>query len=95
MKSIHIWGQNGDEYEEVTKKTITLSVGDKLMLWPEIDAHDEATCQECTWKSSAPDYVSVDEDGYVEVLKKGKTVTITCTVADGSGKSATVRISVK
>lgn len=95
VKSIHIWGQNGDEYEEVTKKTITLSVGDKLMLWPEIDAHDEATCQECTWKSSAPDYVSVDEDGDVEVLKKGKTVTITCTVADGSGKSATVRISVK
>lgn len=95
VKSIHIWGQNGDEYEEVTKKTITLSVGDKLMLWPEIDAHDEATCQECTWKSSAPDYVAVDEDGYVEVLKKGKTVTITCTVADGSGKSATVRISVK
>lgn len=94
-KGVEIWLKNGDDRTEVTKKTITLSVGDKLMLWPEIDAHDEATCQECTWKSSAPDYVSVDEDGYVEVLKKGKTVTITCTVADGSGKSATVRISVK
>lgn len=94
-KGVEIWLENGGDRTEVTKKTITASVGDKLMLWPEIDAHDEATCQECTWKSSAPDYVSVDEDGYVEVLKKGKTVTITCTVADGSGKSATVRISVK
>ena len=95
VKSIHIWGQNGDEYEEVTKKTITLSVGDKLMLSPEIDAHDEATCQECTWKSSAPDYVAVDEYGEVTALKKGKTVTITCTAADGSGKNAIVKISVK
>ena len=94
-KGVEIWLENGDDRTEVTKKTITLSVGDKLMLWPEIDAHDEATCQECTWKSSAPDYVAVDEYGEVTALKKGKTVTITCTAADGSGKNAIVKISVK
>jgi len=45
-----------------------------------------------TWKSSNSAYVSVDEEGYVTVLQSGKTVTITCTAADGSGKTATVKI---
>ena len=94
-KGVEIWLENGGDRTEVTKKTITASVGDELSLRGEVIPYDEATCRDCTWKSSAPDYVSVDEDGDVEVLKKGKTVTITCTVADGSGKSATVRISVK
>lgn len=94
-KGVEIWLENGDDWTEVTKKTITASVGDELSLRGEVIPYDEATCRDCTWKSSAPDYVAVDEYGEVTALKKGKTVTITCTAADGSGKNAIVKISVK
>lgn len=94
-KGVEIWLKNGDDRTEVTKKTITASVGDELSLRGEVIPYDEATCRDCTWKSSAPDYVAVDEYGEVTALKKGKTVTITCTAADGSGKNAIVKISVK
>ena len=50
--------------------------------------------QEVTWKSSSASVATVDADGVVTALKPG-TVTITATAADGSGKKATAKFTVK
>ena len=47
-----------------------------------------------TWQSSNEDSVYVDDSGTVTALQTGKVVTVTCKAADGSGKSATVKIKV-
>ena len=47
-----------------------------------------------TWQSSNEDFVYVDDSGTVTALQTGKVVTVTCKAADGSGKSATVKIKV-
>lgn len=46
-----------------------------------------------TWKSSNTKIATIDENGNVEALKTGK-VTITATATDGSGKKATVTLTV-
>lgn len=46
-----------------------------------------------TWKSSNTKIATIDENGKVEALKTGK-VTITATATDGSGKKATVTLTV-
>ena len=55
--------------------------------WP--DAADEAVI----WRSSAPLVATVDADGLVKALKVGTTI-ISATAADGSGKSASVKVNV-
>ena len=77
--------------EKVTGKTITASVWEQVELMVYRDPA-ENTCMDVTWKSSDPSAASVDEYGTVTVHKAGKTVTITATMADGSGKKATVKI---
>ena len=52
----------------------------------------EGAAQEVTWKSSNVKYATVSPDGLVTALVPGKTVTITATAADGTNKSATVKI---
>ena len=47
---------------------------------------------EYTWKSSDTKYATVNADGVVKAVKAGKTVSISCLAADGSGKSAVVKI---
>ena len=49
---------------------------------------------EYTWTSSDAKSATVNEDGEVTGLVAGKTVTITCTAADGSGKKATVKFKI-
>ena len=78
-------------------KTITLYMSsdpedarNTLDLDAENDPADSA--QEWTWKSSAAQYADVDEEGVVTALTPGKTVTITATANDGTGKKATVKI---
>lgn len=78
-------------------KTITLYMSsdpedarNTLDLDAENDPADSA--QEWTWKSSAVQYADVDEEGVVTALTPGKTVTITATANDGTGKKATVKI---
>lgn len=46
-----------------------------------------------TWKSSNAKIATIDENGNVEALKTGK-VTITATATDGSGKKASVTLTV-
>ncbi|MGL4484072.1 MAG: Ig-like domain-containing protein, partial [Anaerovoracaceae bacterium] len=51
-----------------------------------------------TWKSSNIKYATVTAAGKVTIKKnaiKGKTVSITCTAKDGSGKKATCKIKIK
>ena len=50
--------------------------------------------QRVKWKSSSTRTATVDENGMVTFLKSG-TVTITATAADGSGKSASFRLTYK
>ena len=75
----------------VTGETITADVGQVVWLYTSVEPYGKA-CQEVNWKSSNPGVASVDEDGKITIHKAGKTVTITATAADGSGKKATVKI---
>ena len=52
-----------------------------------------ATNKKVTWKSSNTKIATVDSNGKVTAKAAG-TATITCTAADGSGKSATCKITV-
>jgi len=83
-----------EEEEIVSGKSTALQkvVGDVFRVTAVNDADPDLAAGKYTWKSSASAYVDVDENGYVTVLQPGKTVTITCTAADGSGKTATVKI---
>ena len=49
---------------------------------------------EIRWSSSAPKVAAVDQNGAVTALSKG-TATITAAVNDGSGKKASVKLTVK
>ena len=80
--------------EDVSGKTIEMLAGDSLQLTAvsmPLDAY-----QDWTWKSSSEKQAQVDEDGVVTAADDtaGKTVTITCTAADGSGKKQTVKIKI-
>lgn len=54
---------------------------------------DVAGGDSVTWKSSNTKIATIDENGKVEALKTGK-VTITATATDGSGKKASVKLTV-
>lgn len=80
--------------EDVSGKTIEMLAGDSLSLTAvsmPLDAY-----QDWTWKSSSDKQAWVDEDGVVTAADDaaGKTVTITCTAADGTGKKQTVKIRI-
>ena len=53
-----------------------------------------ADIKDVTWKSSNTKVATVDSNGKVCGIKKG-TVTITATAKDGSGKKATMKVTVK
>lgn len=53
-----------------------------------------ATNSSVKWVSSSPDVATVDDNGNVTALKAGST-TITCTAVDGSGVSASCKVTVK
>ena len=77
--------------DDVTGKTLTMRAGETLTLTGK-NLPDRAG-QAWIWSSSSPENVSVEE-GIVTAHKAGKTVNIVCTAADGSGKKATVIITV-
>ena len=80
-----------DAYD-LTGKTLEVFAATQIQL--EAKSQPENGAQKYTWKSSNEKYVTVDENGLVTLRDGlGKTVTITATAADGSGKKATMKIT--
>ena len=79
---------SADGYEKIPT---TLAVGETLKL---VASCNEGAANQYTWKSNNK-YVTV-KDGTVaaDAVAVGKRVTITCTAADGTGKSASVKIKI-
>ena len=84
--------QTADGWEAVTGKTVEVKAGESLQLRSVLEPDGCFTA--VTWKSSNDGYAEVSEDGLVTAVTAGKTATITCTAADGSGKKAIVKIKV-
>ena len=73
-------------------KDVSFNVGDTCQLFWQISPSN-ATNTALTFKSSNEKVATVNDSGLLTGLKKG-SCTITATAADGSGKKATVKISV-
>lgn len=87
-------------YPATTKVTISAKDG-KLPASISVDTTLELTASSLpagtkgtyTWKSSNTKVATVDENGVVTALKTG-TVKITCTAADGTNKSASIKVKI-
>ena len=69
----------------------SLAVGNSLAL--EVISHPENAARAYTWKTSNSKVATVNEEGVVTGLKAGR-VKITCTAADGTGKSISITLKV-
>lgn len=82
--------------QPITKVTVTgdkqVNVGSTLQLDVSYEPAN-ATFQAVKWACDPASVASVDEYGLLTALKKG-SVTVTATAADGSGRSATYRVTV-
>ena len=78
---------------DVTGQTVPVDMyaQNTLQLSPRMQPADALNA--VTWKSSSSTVATVDQNGLV-TLKKPGTVTITATAKDGSGKTASVKLSV-
>lgn len=72
-------------------KSLKLAVGDQYTLYPRVN--EDALDKSIHWKSSNGKVASVDEAGTITAHKKGKA-KITAVAGDGSGKKATVTVTV-
>lgn len=70
----------------------TMSAGEKAVLKATVYPAG-ATNKEVTWSSSADEIVSVDQTGAIRALRKG-IANVTATAQDGSGRSATCKVTV-
>lgn len=77
----------------LNKKTATAIVGDKLTLTTTVSPSN-ATDSSIIWSTSDKSVATVSKKGVV-TMKGAGTVTITATAADGSGKKASCKITVK
>lgn len=76
----------------LNKTSATLEALDTLQLTATVSPSD-AYQKAIAWKSSDPSVAAVDNDGLVTAYQKG-TATITASATDGSGKTATCKITV-
>ena len=76
----------------LNKAETSISVGNSETLTATV-APENATIKALTWASSDEDVATVAPDGTVTAVKAG-AATITATAADGSGKSATCKVTV-
>ena len=76
----------------LNKTSATLEALDTLQLTATVSPSD-AYQKAITWKSSDPSVAAVDDDGLVTAYQKG-AATITASATDGSGKTATCKITV-
>lgn len=105
VSNIKLYYQNGDQLLDFTGKTIIWNwsgdIDNSLKIQTEItpfsdDKNDNNdSCQALVWTSSNEEYASV-ENGKVIIHETGigKTVTITATAIDGSGKKASFKIKI-
>ncbi|MBD5466237.1 MAG: hypothetical protein HDR22_10585 [Lachnospiraceae bacterium] len=72
-----------------------LAAGKKVKLTVDITPSNAAN-KAVSWKTSNKKYATIDENGKLTLKKAGigKTVTITATAKDGSGKKATIKIKI-
>lgn len=77
----------------ISKKSAELFVGDDITLTV-TTAPDYATDHSVTWSSDNTEVAIVDTDGKVTAIAEG-TATITATANDGSGVSASCKVTVK
>ena len=84
----------------ITSTFKTIEVGDdekqvtaKVFPFAEIDGEQLGANQEVKWSSSRSSVLAVDEDGNLTPKRRG-TATIKAKATDGSGKYATIRITV-
>jgi len=80
------------ESVSINPSSLTLTEGDTMKLAAVISPSD-ASVKTVTWKSLAPTYVTVDEDGTVTAVSEG-WATIQVTTEDG-GKKADINVTVK
>ena len=85
-------GIRNEDGKDITGTTYTLYMGSADGMQLQAVNEPVGSYQNVTWTSSNTKQVTVDENGYVTALVAGKTVTITATANDGSGKKATVKI---
>ncbi len=78
------------------KKTRTIKAGKSIKLKAKVKATKGAN-KTLRWLSSNTKYAKVNNKGKVTTKKvgKGKTVKITATATDGSGKKATIKLKIK
>ncbi len=77
----------------ISKTVLSIKEGETAALNAKV-APDNATNKSVNWSSSDKSVATVDASGNITALKAG-TVTITATAADGSGKSASCKVTVK
>ena len=80
---------------KITSSSSSIKVGDLIKLSTTILPND-ATNKTLTWRSSNPDYATVDDNGIVTAKPAGagKTVTITVKATDGSNVSASFKLKI-
>ena len=88
-------GDNSDAVASITLSSsfLTMDLGDTNQL-SAIILPSTVTNKNVTWKSNSESIASVTSTGIVTALSPGSTI-ITCTAADGSGKTATCTVNVK
>ena len=86
--SVKILNSSGTD---ITGKTVTVNSASYQL---KAVAQPAGAAQKFTWTSSSTGIATVDSSGKV-TFKKSGTVTITATAADGSGKSAWVKLTFK
>lgn len=77
----------------ISRSSATLLNGKSVQLWAKT-APADATTPGVTWKSSNPSVATVSAAGLVSAKRRG-TTTITCTAKDGSGASASCKVTVR
>ena len=77
----------------ISRSSATLLNGRSVQLWAKT-APADATTPGVTWKSSNPSVATVSAAGLVSAKRRG-TTTITCTAKDGSGASASCKVTVR
>lgn len=88
---VKILAEDGSDLTGTTQ-TFSMETGsdNRMILLAEV--YPAEASQSVTWKSSNEKQVQVSPEGVVTAKVPGKTVTLTATAADGSGKKATVKI---